>query len=202
MNDSQIQNIPAVISAIDANAAEINFGQPSDNLTGAFLRTIVASKPAGHFLELGTGAGRATAWILEGMSHDSTLISVESDPTLIAIAQTQLGHDTRLQLICGRGEEVILGFLPSNQFDVIFADTWPGKYNHLEETLSLIKEGGFYIIDDMLPQPNWPEGHAEKAANLIQTLEKDDRFQLVKMSWASGVIILVKKTNAAKVENF
>lgn len=192
MNDTVIKNKPEVIEKIDADAADVNFGQPSDDLTGVFLRTIFASKLSGKFLELGTGAGRATAWILEGMSQDAKLISVESDEALIAIAQKHLGHDSRLELICSPGEEVIVQ-LPKHHFDIIFADTWPGKYNHLEETLLLIKEGGFYIIDDMLPQPNWPEGHAEKAANLIQTLENDERFQMVKMNWASGAIMMVKK---------
>lgn len=192
MTDLPIPQKPAILDAIDADAAAISFGQPSDDLTGAFLRTLIASKPAGKFLELGTGAGRATAWMLEGMTSDAHLISVESDEALIAIAQKHLGADPRLQLIHSLGEEVIVK-LPQGQFDLIFADTWPGKYNHLEETLALVKEGGFYIIDDMLPQPNWPEGHDKKAANLIQTLENDPRFQLVKMTWASGMIVLVKK---------
>lgn len=192
MTDLPILQKPVILDAIDADAAAISFGQPSDDLTGAFLRTLIASKPAGKFLELGTGAGRATAWMLEGMTSDAHLISVESDEALIAIAQKHLGADPRLQLIHSLGEEVIVK-LPHGQFDLIFADTWPGKYNHLEETLALVKEGGFYIIDDMLPQPNWPEGHDKKAANLIQTLENDPRFQLVKMTWASGMIVLVKK---------
>ncbi|AYQ30887.1 O-methyltransferase [Runella sp. SP2] len=192
MTNLPIPQKPAILDAIDADAAAISFGQPSDDLTGAFLRTLIASKPAGKFLELGTGAGRATGWMLEGMTSDAHLISVESDEALIAIAQKHLGADPRLQLIHSLGEEVIVK-LPHGQFDLIFADTWPGKYNHLEETLALVKEGGFYIIDDMLPQPNWPEGHDKKAANLIQTLENDPRFQLVKMTWASGMIVLVKK---------
>jgi predicted O-methyltransferase YrrM len=192
MNDTAITYKPSVIEKIDADAAAISFGQPSDDLTGVFIRTLIASKPTGKFLELGTGAGRATAWLLEGMSADSTLISVEFDKALIGIAQKHLGHDPRLELICRPGEDVIVT-LPADSFDLIFADTWPGKYNHLAETLNLVKPGGFYIIDDMLPQPNWPEGHAEKAAALIQTLEEDPRFEMVKMSWASGVIILVKK---------
>lgn len=192
MNDTAITHKPSVIEKIDADAAATGFGQPSDDLTGVFLRTLISSKPTGKFLELGTGAGRATAWLLEGMSTDSTLISVEFDDALIGIAQKHLGHDPRLELICRPGEDVIVA-LPVDHFDLIFADTWPGKYNHLAETLNLVKPGGFYIIDDMLPQPNWPEGHAEKAAVLIQTLEEDTRFEMVKMSWASGVIILVKK---------
>ena len=193
MTDLPIPQKPTLLAAIDADAAAISFGQPSDDLTGAFLRTFVASKPAGKFLELGTGAGRATAWMLEGMTSDAHLISVESDEALIQIAQKHLGSDSRLELIHSLGEDVIVK-LPQNHFDLIFADTWPGKYNHLEETLALVKEGGFYIIDDMLPQPNWPDGHDKKVENLIQTLENDSRFQMVKMTWASVVIVLVKKT--------
>jgi predicted O-methyltransferase YrrM len=37
---------------------------------------------------------------------------------------------------------------------LIFADAWPGKYSDLEKALKLVKPGGFYIIDDMLTQPN------------------------------------------------
>lgn len=41
--------------------------------------------------------------------------------------------------------------------DLIFADTWPGKYKHLEGTLSLLKKGG--LIDDMIAQDNWAYGY-------------------------------------------
>ena len=38
----------------------------------------------------------------------------------------------------------------------------PGKYDLFEETIDMLNNGGIYIIDDMLPQPNWPLGHDEK----------------------------------------
>ncbi len=67
-----------------------------------------------------------------------------------------------------------------------------GKYRFLDETLSLLKPGGIYVIDDMLPQPNWPEGHDQKATALIADLEKRSDLRLVKMSWASGIILATK----------
>ena len=54
------------------------------------------------------------------------------------------------------------------QFDLIYADAWPGKFIHLDETLALLRPGGMYVIDDLLPQPNWPDGHAPKVPALIQ----------------------------------
>ena len=190
-SDKEIKDRPFIIEQIDAQSNLADFKQPSDDLSGAFLQVLVASKPNGNFLELGTGAGRATAWILQGMDEGSKLISVESDEKLVQIAQSALGGDGRLEIIQETGETVLERLAP-NSFDLVFADTWPGKYNHLQEALQLVKAGGFYLIDDMLPQPNWPEGHDLKVKNLIDTLEKDNRFKLVKMEWASGLIMLVK----------
>jgi predicted O-methyltransferase YrrM len=53
----------------------------SEPLVGALLRTLVASKPAGRFLELGTGTGVATTWMLDGMDPASALTTVDTDPT-------------------------------------------------------------------------------------------------------------------------
>jgi predicted O-methyltransferase YrrM len=190
-NESDIKDKPWVIQLIDNQANKIDFKQPSDDLSGALLQVIVASKPSGNFLELGTCAGRSTAWILQAMDENSKLITVESDAKLATIARNLLGQDSRLIIHEEMGESVLERLSPAS-FDMIFADTWPGKYNHLEEALQLVKIGGFYIMDDMLPQSNWPDGHDLKVKSLIAILENDHRFRLLKMEWASGIMILVR----------
>jgi hypothetical protein len=57
----------------------------------------------------------------------------------------------------------------------------------------MIEKGGLYIIDDMLPQQNWPTGHAEKATALIAYLDSRDDIILTKMGWATGIVIITKK---------
>ena len=52
------------------------------------------------------------------------------------------------------------------------ADPWPGKFSHLDEALALLRTGGIYLIDDLLPQSNWPKGHAAKVPVLIDSLER------------------------------
>ena len=76
---------------------------------------------------------------------------------------------------------------------LFFADTWPGKYLLLDEVLEMLEKGGIYIIDDMLPQQNWPTGHTEKAIKLIDDLDSRDDIILTKMGWATGVVIITKK---------
>jgi hypothetical protein len=59
--------------------------------------------------------------------------------------------------------------------------------------LDMVEKGGIYIIDDMLPQQNWPTGHAEKAAQLIADLDSREDIILTKMGWATGIVIITKR---------
>ena len=164
----------------------------SDMMTCSLLRTLAASKPGGKFLELGTGTGLATSWILDGMDSDSSLISIDFDNTLLNIARDFLGIDKRLEMILTDGGDW-LNNNKQNKFDYIFADTWHGKYLMLEEALDMVNKGGFYIVDDMIPQANWPDGHHEKALSLIRYLDARTDFFLAKQVWATGIIVAVKK---------
>ena len=79
------------------------------------------------------------------------------------------------------------------RFDLIYADAWPGKFSHLEEALALLRPGGMYVIDDLLPQSNWPEGHAPKVPALIDDIERREEFAVVKLAWASGLMLVVRR---------
>jgi predicted O-methyltransferase YrrM len=147
---------------------------------------------ASNFLELGTGTGLSTSWILDGMDENSTITSVDHDPKFMEIAQSFLGNDKRLNLVCTDGGEWMAAN-KDQKYDYIFADTWHGKYLLLEDALSMLNKGGMYIIDDMLPQPNWPDGHHEKAIHLMQLLEQRNDLVLTKQVWATGIIVAVKK---------
>ena len=169
----------------------LDFDQLSDPMLGSLLSTLCATKPNGSFLQLGTGSGLSAAWMLQGMDCNSTLQSVDTDEQLVSIAKRYLGDDVRVTFTVGQGEDLILN-TPTDSIDFIFADAWPGKYNHLEETLLLLKEGGIYLIDDMLPQENWPEGHEANVLELVRYLEAREDLLLTKMSWSTGIVVCTK----------
>jgi predicted O-methyltransferase YrrM len=76
---------------------------------------------------------------------------------------------------------------------LIFADTWTGKYRLVKETLALLQPSGIYVVDDMLPRSNWPEGHGIKAATLIVVVEQRVDLTMTKLAWASGLVIVVTR---------
>ena len=77
--------------------------------------------------------------------------------------------------------------------DLVFVDAWVGKYTHLDDALRLLNPGGLYVIDDMLPQADWPDDHRAKAECLIAELERREDLTLTKMAWSTGVIVAVKR---------
>lgn len=183
---------PTAYASIKEATTMAGFTMASDVLTCSLLRTLAASKPGGKFLELGTGTGLSTSWILDGMDSSSTLISVDNDPIFLAIAQANLTEDDRLDLVCVDGGEWIEEN-KAKKYDYVFADTWHGKYLMLDETLAMLNKGALYILDDMLPQANWPDGHAEKASQLIAELERRQDLTITKQDWATGIIIATKQ---------
>ena len=49
-----------------------------------------------------------------------------------------------------------------------------------------------YVIDDLLPQPNWPDGHGLQVEALVAALARPD-FITVRLDWASGLMVVVRQ---------
>lgn len=191
MNDQNITQIPAALDGILRDTEHLGFALASELKTGSLLRALAASKPGGRFLELGTGTGVGTAWLLAGMDATARLSTVDNDARVVEIARRHLGHDARVTFHLADGAAFLAQATPQ-QYDLIYADAWPGKFTHLDLALSLLNIGGIYFIDDLLPQPSWSDGHAPKVPTLIADLEQRRGFVTAKLAWASGLMMLVR----------
>ena len=194
MFNDTINELPKGYAEILTASQEMGFSMPSDRQTGALLQILAGAKPDGNVLEIGTGTGLATAWLLAGLDAEATLVSIDNEPTCQAVAERVLGHDARLTLVCADAG-VWLENAEKQSVDLIFADAWPGKYANLDATLRLLRPGGFYVIDDMLPQLNWPDGHGDNVDKLVADLESRADLQIVKLTWSTGILITTKKNN-------
>jgi len=191
MDDSELRRQPPAVAGILNETRTLGFNMASELKVGALLAVLAASKPGGRLLELGTGTGHGTAWLLSGMDSGATLDTVDNDPDVVAAAERHLGDDSRVTFHVMDGAEFLRQ--SSTRFDLIYADAWPGKYSQLDEALSLVRPGGMYVIDDLLPQSNWPEGHAARVPVLIDDIERREEFVTVRLAWASGLMLVVRR---------
>jgi predicted O-methyltransferase YrrM len=183
---------PEQYEAILADSAD--FEMASDKTTGQWLRAMAASKGNGRFLDLGTGTGLSACWILDGMDTASALLTVDNNPELVTVAKKHLAHDPRIEFILEDGEVTLRRLNAQGaKFDFIFADTWPGKIYHRDLALSLLDDHGLYLVDDMLPRPDWPEEHAANMAGLVADLKSRESLVSVMLNDSSGLMMCVKR---------
>jgi predicted O-methyltransferase YrrM len=186
--------LPPQLAAIEEATGALGFGMASDRATGELLRTLAASKPGGSLLELGTGTGMATSWLLHGMDAAARLLSVDNDGVAQAVARDHCGEDSRLTLATEDGDTTLTRLAAAGAvYDLIFADTWPGKFRLLDVALGLLKTGGFYVVDDLLPQPNWPPNHGERVERLLAELRSRPDLVITQLDWSTGLLVAVKQ---------
>lgn len=191
MDETAFQPPPKALEAIMAETRAIGFQNWCWPPVGALLRIMAALKPGGRLLEIGTGTGVGTCWLLDGMDASARLLTVDINPGVHAIAREHLGTDPRLTMLTEDAQATVRRELP-NSLDLIFADGGVGKHIMLDETLALLRPGGIYICDDMKPHPMWPPEHARKIPPLVEALGAQQGFRRIYIDWSSGVVVMVK----------
>jgi len=190
LNDQNII-VPKHYEQIKIESERLGFNMPSDLQTGSLLRTLAASKPGGRFLDLGTGTGLSLAWLAEGANNTSSIYTVDISEHWQNVAKAIFKDDERINFYYEDGNDWLLDY-KGEQFDLIFADAWPGKFDNLNAALKLVKPGGFYLIDDLLPQPNWPDGHQENVEQLVTTLQGRTDFIHTTLGWSTGLMLFTR----------
>lgn len=191
MIDDHVIRRPAILNSLTQDAASLGFDASSEPRTGALLQILAASKPGGRLLELGTGVGVATSWLLAGMNAEARLDTVDSDTAVSAVASGRLGADPRVRFHVADAETWLYDY-EGPPFDLIFADAWPGKFVAREAALELLAPGGLYVIDDLSPQQNWDPGHGERIEPLVTEIEHTSGLACVRLDWSTGLLIAVK----------
>ena len=188
---------PAALEAIERDTQAMGFKLASTRATGVMLRALAASKPDGRIMELGTGTGVAAAWLLDGMSPDSTLDTVDVEPANVEIARRHLGNDGRVRFHIGDGGAFLRALADAQKrFDLIFADTWPGKFSDLDVALSCLAIGGLYVVDDLLPQPGWPPEHGAKIEPFVRALVARADLWVWPIVWDTGILIATRRASS------
>jgi predicted O-methyltransferase YrrM len=106
--------------------------------------------------------------------------------------RTHLGGDPRVRFNIAEGGDWLRRW-SGGPFDLVFADAWSGKFSDLDAALRLLAIGGLYVIDDLLPQPSWPDGHGPRIEPLLAELEGRPDLACVRLAWSSGLAVAVKR---------
>jgi demethylmenaquinone methyltransferase/2-methoxy-6-polyprenyl-1,4-benzoquinol methylase len=183
--------VPPLVAAATARARQAGFPMSCDPAVGRLLAVLAAHLPEGaRVLELGTGTGVGTAWMVSGLlpRTDVTVTSVEKDPGTAAAAA---GGDwpSFVGLRCGDALEVLA---EGGAFDLVFADAPGGKWDGLDRSVAALRPHALLIVDDMTPAPDWTDSHRASQDKVRQALVSAPGLTSAELAVGSGVILSVR----------
>ena len=184
--------LPEAVRLAAERAERAGFSMSCDPGAGRLLAVLAAAVPAnGRVLELGTGTGVGTAWIVHGLRErdDVEVVTVEIDAATAALA-AQYRWPPQVRLLTGDALEVTRR---AGRFDLIFADAQGGKWEGLDATVAALRPGGQLLVDDMKPVAFADEHHARKAAEVRSRLLGHPDLVSVEIAWSSGLILSTRR---------
>jgi predicted O-methyltransferase YrrM len=188
-------DLPALVRAAAEKAEAAGFAYSCDPDVGRLLSVLAAGVPAGgRVLEIGTGTGVGTAWLVDGLMPrtDVTVVTVEHDPARAGRAR-QGDWPGFVAFRTGDALEELPGL---GTFDLIFADSPAGKQERLDLTLAALRPGGTVVVDDMREFGNstWPQEFRHKQEKVRRTLLEDPALVAVDLAdHGTGVILATRR---------
>ncbi|MGG4345115.1 O-methyltransferase [Paenibacillus lautus] len=153
---------PTFVTLSKDFAKKAGFTKSCTDDFGRLLYTL-AGQEKKNILEIGTGFGVSTAWIISAMSKDAKLVTVDIDQSKVKSAIEILGRKN-VEFLCGDWKDA----LKRGPFDLIFADVKDAKQDNAELLFESMSIGGLLILDDLTPEEYWPDdwkGKPDKIRN-------------------------------------
>ena len=192
----------AVLTTAREKAAELGC-VPVEPGAGAVLRLLAATVGARSVVEIGTGTGVGSLWLLMGMRPDGVLTTVDVEPEHQRVARETFAAaaipTNRVRLISGKALDV-LPRLTDGAYDLVFCDADKTEYAaYLEQAMRLLRVGGIVIFDnalwhDRVADPAQRDDETTAIRDLGRSLREDERFVPALLAAGDGVLCAVKRS--------
>jgi predicted O-methyltransferase YrrM len=187
----------AVLLAARQRAGEVGVGAV-DPATGAALRMLAAATHATSAVELGTGAGVSSLWLLRGMAAGGILTTVDSESEHQRLAKAAFAEAAvpsgRVRVIAGRALDVVPR-LSDSAYDVVFCDAARSEnLDYLNAAMRLLRPGGVVVFADALGGGRIAESSARDAETvamreLARAVREETRLAPAMLPVSNGLLV-------------
>lgn len=144
--------IPKMVSIMKKIAENESFDGSCTEVTGRLLAVLSGQVRQGKILEIGTGLGVGSAWILSTIQSTIQFYSVDIEAYRVELVSKNIPHP-QATFIYGDWKELI----KYGPFQFIFADAAAAKSVEGEMLIDILEVGGLLLMDDFTPEEHWPE---------------------------------------------
>lgn len=146
--------IPELVQASKLLAKRNDFEGSCSDEAGRLLSVLVGQITQGEILEVGTGFGVGSSWMLSTIAPTVKFITVDHSKEKIDATANQIRHN-QAEFICGDWKEVIAK--EKGPFQFIFADAAAAKTIEGELLFDTLDIGGMLFMDDFTPEEHFPD---------------------------------------------
>ncbi len=168
---------------------------------GALLRVLTAAIAAQAVVEIGTGTGVGSLWLLGGMPDSGVLTTIDAEAEHHRAAKQAFAEagikTTRTRTIAGRATDVLTR-LTDGAYDLVFVNAEPEDVPTLVgQAYRLLKPAGLLVVNDAL----WYDRVAGPARRDDQTtamrsvgkqVRDDERLRTALVPVGGGLLIAVR----------
>ena len=174
----------------------------------SLLKVLIGIKAPGSILEVGTATGFSATLMASVSPAGCRITTIEKYEKRIPIARENIaksGYADRIDLICGDAADVLKDLVSEGcKYDMVFMDAAKGQYlNFLEDSISLLNEGGILISDNVLQDGDIVQSRFavtrrnrtihSRMREYLYALTHDDRLDTTVLPVGDGVTVSVKK---------
>ncbi|GII99634.1 putative O-methyltransferase [Sediminihabitans luteus] len=182
-------------------AAELGCSAVSSGV-GATLAALAAGLGARSVVEVGTGAGVASLWLLRGMPEDGVLTTIDLEVEHQRAAKRAFAEagvrSTRTRTIPGRASDV-LPRLTDGAYDLVLVGTDKPSYpDYAEQGLRLLRPGGMLVVDGALADDRVADpARRDEVTTIVREvgrrLRDDERVVPALLPVGDGLLVAVRR---------
>lgn len=169
--------------------------------TGAQLAIIAGLTQAKNMVEVGTGAGVSSLWLLSS-SSDSVLTTIDSEPEYQNVAKetfrTSGIASNRIRTITGKAANV-MGNMAESAYDLVFLDIDPEDLEEILATAAaLVRPRGALVVAhalwrDRIPNPALRDDATSGIRAILRSFEKAEDFIPSISLVGDGLLVVYKR---------
>ncbi|WP_407671992.1 O-methyltransferase [Oerskovia douganii] len=169
---------------------------------GAVLQALAAALAARAVVEIGTGTGVASLWLLRGMPEDGVLTTIDVEVEHQRAAKEAFAEEgiraTRTRTIPGRASDV-LPRLTDGAYDLVLVGADRHSYpEYVEQALRLLRPGGILAVDgalvgDRVADPARRDEVTAIVREVGRSLRSDERVLPALIPSGDGLLLGVRR---------
>jgi predicted O-methyltransferase YrrM len=170
------------------NGEEVGAAEPTAAV-GNFLKFLTQLTGAKSVVEIGTSSGVSGLWVLQGLSSDGVLTTIDAEREHSKIARNVFEEadipSTKYRIITGNLIDVI-GKLADNSYELVITRDGMDLFEVVQESYRLLRSGGLLVIDHALSGGKV----ADSTQRDPESISRRDAIKVIKedAKWSSTVI--------------